>query len=255
MIRKTRTEIPSSTTTQPATAAPPTSANCLPLNLPLRSTMGIRMKTRTNPKLHRRSSLAAAVLFFAVSAAAQSDPGAAHPTPRIGVMTRHGLAGVVTSISGSALVMEIPENVTFTVHIDPTTRIASAGQAAALTDIHPGDPILANGEVDDQARTIEALAITIQNPLAARMFQTLRAGFGKTWTAGIVTTVQGNSITVARRDGQSQTFGIDEGTAWRLHDQPATSAMIRAGESIRAQLRPGASLASQVTIQGMTHAN
>ncbi len=213
------------------------------------------MKPRTNPKLHRRTALAAAVLFFAVTAAAQSNLGAARPAPDIGVMTRHGLAGVVTSISGSDIVMEIPENVTFTVHIGPTTRIASAGQAAALTDIHPGDPILASGEVDDQARTIEAIAITIQNPLAARMFQTLHASFGKTWTAGIVTAVQGNAITVQRRDGQSQTFSVDESTAWRLNDQQGNSAMIRAGEGIRVQLRPGTSVASQVTIQGVAHPN
>jgi Domain of unknown function (DUF5666) len=213
------------------------------------------MKTRTNPRMLCAVAAAALLLFSAVCAAAQGGENDAQPAPRIGTMTRHGLAGVVTSISESTIVIDIPENVSFTVHTGPSTLINGAGQAAALSDIHRGDPILANGDIDEQTRTIQALAITIQAPFAAQMFQTLRASFGKTWTAGIVTAVQGNSITVARRDGQSQTFGVDEGTAWRLHDQPATSAMIRAGESIRAQLRPGASLASQVTIQGMTHTN
>jgi hypothetical protein len=151
--------------------------------------------------------------------------------------------------------MQIPENVTFTVQIGASTRIASGGQAATLSDIHRGDPILANGDIDEQARTIQAIAVNIQQPLAARMFENLRANFGKTWTAGIVTAVQGNSITVQRRDGQSQTFSVDDGTAWSLHDQPATSAMARVGESIRVQLRPGASVANQVSIQGMTHPN
>jgi hypothetical protein len=170
-------------------------------------------------------------------------------------MTRHGVAGVVTSLSESTIVMEIPENVSFAVQAGPSTRIVSAGQTAALSDIHPGDPILANGDIDEQARTIQALFITIQPPFAAQMFHTLRASFGKTWTAGIVTAVQGNSITVQRRDGQSQTFTVNDGTAWRLHDQEGTSAMIRVGESIRVQLRPGATLASQVSIQGMTRPN
>jgi hypothetical protein len=213
------------------------------------------MKTRTNPQMLRTAGAAAVLLFSVLFAAAQAGGNEAQPAPRLGNMTRHGLAGVVTSISESTIVIEIPENVSFSVHTGPSTHIIGAGQATALSDIHPGDPILANGDIDEQARTIQALSITIQPPFAAQMFQTLRASFGKTWTAGIVTTVQGNSITVARRDGQSQTFGVDEGTAWRLHDQPATSAMIRAGESIRVQLRSGASLASQVTIQGMTHPN
>jgi uncharacterized protein DUF5666 len=212
------------------------------------------MQTRTNPQL-RRWPAVTAVLFcaFAVAFAAAQETG--NPAPRVGNMTRHGLAGVVTSISGSAILMEIPENVSFTVQAGPSTRIVSAGQPAALSDIHPGDPILANGDIDEQARTIQALTITIQQPLAARMFENLRANFGKTWTAGIVTAVQGNSITVQRRDGQSQTFSVDDGTAWSLHDQPATSAMARVGESIRVQLRPGASVANQVSIQGMTHPN
>lgn len=214
------------------------------------------MTTRTNLQTPRAIAIAAALLLAVVCAAAQdAQSGEAQSPPRIGNMTRHGLAGVVTSVSESTIVIEIPENVSFTVHTGPSTRVTSAGQSAALSDIHRGDPILASGDIDEQARTIQARTITLQDPFAARMFQTLRANFGKTWTAGIVTTVEGNSITVARRDGQSQTFGVDEGTAWRLHDQQATSSMIRVGESIRVQLRPGATLASQVSIQGMTRPN
>ena len=212
------------------------------------------MNTSTNPQKLRPLSIAvAALLVSAVCAAAQSD--ANPPGPRVGNMTRHGLAGVVTSINASAIAMEIPENVTFTVQIGPSTQFTSAGQSAAATDLHRGDPILVNGDIDEQARTIQAHAITIQNPLAAKMFEHQRADFGKTWTAGIVTAVQGNSITVQRRDGQSQTFAVDDGTTWRLNDQPATSAMIRVGESIRVQLHPGATLASQVSIQGMIRPN
>ncbi|MGB9032072.1 MAG: DUF5666 domain-containing protein [Acidobacteriaceae bacterium] len=212
------------------------------------------MNTSTNPQKLRPLSIALAVLLVsAVCAAAQSD--ANPPAPRVGNMTRHGLAGVVTSISGSTIVMQIPENVTFTVQISPSTRIVSAGQSAAATDIHPGDPILASGDVNEQARTIQAVAITIQAPLAAKMFEHLRANFGKTWTAGIVTAVQSDAITVQRRDRQSQTFTVDDGTTWRLNDREGTPAMIRVGESIRVQLRPGASAASQVSIQGMTRPN
>ncbi len=213
------------------------------------------MTTRTNLQTPRAIGIAAALLLAAACAAAQDTQSEAQPAPRIGIMTRHGLAGIVTSVSGSTIVMDVPENVSFTVQFSLSTLFVGRGAPFAAADLHPGDPILANGDIDEQARTIQARTITLQDPFAARMFQTLRANFGKTWTAGIVTAVEGNSITVARRDGQSQTFGVDDGTAWRLHDQQATSSMIRVGESIRVQLRPGATLASQVSIQGMTRPN
>ncbi len=213
------------------------------------------MTTRTNLQTPRAIGIAAALLLAAACTAAQDTQSEAQPAPRIGIMTRHGLAGVVTSVSGSTIVMDIPENVSFTIQSSLSTLMVGRSAPFAIADLHPGDPILVNGDIDEQARTIQAHTITLQPPFSATILEHQRANFGKTWTAGIVTAVEGNSITVARRDGQSQTFGVDEGTAWRLHDQPATSSMIRVGESIRVQLRPGASLASQVSIQGMTRPN
>ena len=204
---------------------------------------------KAHPNLHflRSVCATAGVLLLAACTLAQTNSG-----PRIGVIHQHGFAGVVSSISGSTIVMEIPENVSFTVQIGPSTRIAGAGQSAAITDLHPGDPIFASGAVDEQARTIAAQEITLQQPLAARMFENQRANFGKTWTAGIVTAIQGNSITVTRRDGQTQTFSVDDATAWRVNDRDGSAAMLHAGERIRAQLRPSESAATRVTIQGMT---
>jgi hypothetical protein len=78
-------------------------------------------------------TLAAAVLSTtlpAICAMAQISDSEAQPAPRIGVMRRHGLAGVVTSITGSQLVMQIPENVPFTIQTGPSTRFTSLGQDA-----------------------------------------------------------------------------------------------------------------------------
>jgi hypothetical protein len=206
------------------------------------------MSVRTNAQTLRSIGVAAAVLVAAGMAAGQSS--GAGLTPRIGVIHQHGLAGVVTSVSGPTIVIEIPENVSFTVQTSPSTRFTSAGQTVAFSEIHPRDPIFASGEVDEQARTIQAQEIAVQQPLAARMFENQRANFGRTWTAGVVTAVEGKSIAVARRDGQSQTISVDDGTVWRLNDRDASAAMLRAGERIRVQLRP-AGPAARVTIQGI----
>ena len=199
-------------------------------------------------------TLAAAVLSTtipALCAVSQSRDSEAQPPPRIGVMTRHGLAGVVTSITGSQLVMQIPENVPITVQIGPSTRISDLGQDATLGAIHVGSAIFASGDLNEDTRIIRAQVITIQPGAAAQMLENRRANFGRTWTAGLITALQGESITVKRMDGQSQTFTVGQDTVWRFHDQPATSSMARVGERITVQLRPDASLAIQVSIAGM----
>jgi len=209
-----------------------------------------------------RALCSAAIATFLVAAlppvfaAAQDSGNQAQPGPRIGVMTRHGLAGIVTSISGSSVVMEIAENVSFTVQIGVSTHIASrSGESEAATDIQLGDMIFATGEVDDNAHTIQALSVAIQPPAAAQVFNILRTNFGKTWTAGIVTAIQNDSITVQRMDGRAQKFSVDQDTVWRLHDQPAASAMIRVGERVNVQLNPATSQATRVAIAGMAHPN
>jgi hypothetical protein len=197
----------------------------------------------------RCARLAVTFLFAVVPLLAAQDPSAGQ---RVGFMTRRGLAGVVTSVdSGPTIVMEVPENVSFTVHTGPTTSIVSPSQPLSIVEIHPGDAILASGDIDEDAHTIQALTITIQNPIAARMLQNLRASFGKTWTAGIVTAIAGSAIALQRLDGQSQTFTVDDSTIWRRGDQPATSALVHTGERIRAQFHSPDSPAQSVNIQGM----
>jgi len=204
------------------------------------------MPTLAHPAIPR---IAAAILIAAMPAVLAPAQDA-QPAPRIGVMHRHGLAGVVTSVNGSTLVIEVPENVSFTVHSSPSTAIVGRGGAATIGDIHRGDPILASGGIDEQARTIKAQQITLQQPFAATMLERQRANFGKTWTAGIVTAADATSITVQRRDGVFQSFSIAPNTVWRLRDQDATSSLLHPGEVIRVELRP-AGPAEKVTIQGM----
>ncbi len=223
------------------------------------------MKTCTCFHTPRRLRVSAAIFVAAIPAvvaAAQDNGNNVRPAPGIGVIHQHGMAGVVASISGSSIVIQIPENVTYTVQTSSVTRIGTPGTVVSgselrpveLSDIHPGDPIFASGDIDEQARTIAAQQITLQPPFAARMFERQRANFGKTWTAGIVSAVHGNSITVARRDGRSQTFSTDDSTVWRLNDRDGAPAMLRIGERIQVRLRP-AGPAAKVTIQGMTRQN
>lgn len=178
---------------------------------------------------------------------AQQTSNATQPRMRIGVMTRHGFAGVVTSVSGSQIVMEISEDVSMTVNVDPSRQ-------ATLQDIHAGDAIFASGQVDEQAHTIDAATVELRPAQLARMLEMRRANFGRIWTAGVITAIQAGSMTVKRMDGQSQTFSVDPDTVYQLRDQPGDSTMLRVGERIDVRLRSsgGQLLAVKVTIGGMT---
>ena len=191
----------------------------------------------------------------AVCAVAQNVNNDAQRPARIGAITRHGLAGIVSSISGSQIVMQIPENVDIIVEISPSTRVTSVGQDAALGAIRVGDAIFASGELKEEARTIQAQVISLQPERAAQMIENRRANFGRAWTAGVITMVRGESITVQRMDGQSQTFAVDQDTVYQLRDQEGSFAMLHPGERITVQLRLGQSLATHVNIAGMTRAN
>jgi Domain of unknown function (DUF5666) len=184
---------------------------------------------------------------------AQQAPKPGPPGPRIGVMTRHGLAGVVTAVSASQIVMEIPEDVSMTVNVGPSTRIVDLGQPGALQDIHVGDAIFASGQVDDQARTIDATVVELRPAQAARMLEIFRGNFGRTWTAGVVTAIEPGSITVKRMDGQSQTVGVDADTIYKLRDQPGDSSMLRLGERVNVMLRSSGRqlLARTIGISGL----
>lgn len=201
----------------------------------------------------RSISLAAALLcagLSAVSAVAQADGGGTQTPQRVRAMTRHGLAGIVRSVSGSQIVMAIPENVDLTVQISSGTHVSDHGQDVTPDAIRVGDAIFASGEVDEETRTIQAQSIAIQSGQALQMLETLRSNFGRAWTAGVTTSVQGDSIVLKRMDGQSETFTVDSGTVYRLNDQPANRSTLTVGERVRARFRQGGSVASVVTIQG-----
>jgi hypothetical protein len=189
------------------------------------------------------------------AAHAQENTQGTTPPLRIGVMHRHGLAGIVTSINGSQIVMQIAENVDFTVEMGSSTRITDLGQDASPGAIRVGDAIFASGDLNEAQRTIQAQVIALQTNRDAQMIGQLRATFGTAWTAGVITSVQADSITLTRMDSQSQTFTLDPGTIYRLRDQPGDFAMVHAGERIVARFRPGQTIARMVTIQGMAPTN
>ena len=123
-------------------------------------------------------------------------------------------------------------------------------QPVQASEIHPGDMLIAAGEVDKKAKTVGAVFMF---DVDAERVCAAREGFGKTWTAGKVTAIQDLKITIERAgDKQSQTIAVDENTSFRKRGQDITLADVKVGDFISAQggLHDDVFLATTLRVMG-----
>lgn len=191
-----------------------------------------------------------AVLIFAPAVTlaaqnAQTGSGAA-----IGVMTVRGKAGIANQVSPSQISMEVPEHVTFTVHILPDTRFTQDGQQVSAGAIQPGSAIFVHGLLDIQARTVKAQTIDVLTE--SRALRMLIENYGRTWTAGVITAVGNASITIQHMDGTVGELAVNTNTSVQFHGQPALLSDLRKGERVNVRLKPNhRSVVESIRIQGM----
>jgi hypothetical protein len=176
---------------------------------------------------------------------AQPDSGA-----RIGVMNIHGKACIATQVSLSQISLAIPEHVTLTVHVLPGTRFTQDGQPVSEDAVQPGSAIFVHGLFDFQARTVDAEVIDLMpesRPLRMRM-----ENYGRTWTSGVITSVQNESITIQHLDGSFGTLVVNASSSVLLHGDPALLSDLRRGERVEVELeRNNPAVAQTIRIQGM----
>ncbi len=196
------------------------------------------------------SACLAAVLVLApagvlAAQGAQPDSGA-----RIAVMTVRGKAGIATQVSPSQISLAIPEHITFTVRILPSTRFTQEGQSVSEGAVQPGSAIFVHGLFYIQARTVDAEVIDLMpqsTPLRMRM-----ENYGRTWTSGVITSVQNGSITIQHLDGSFGTLVVNASSSVLLHGDPALLSDLRRGERVEVELeRNKPSAAQTIRIQGM----
>lgn len=123
--------------------------------------------------------------------------------------------GVVTAVSGSNITVRDEQGQVYTVETGPNTHIRKDREEAQLSDIHPGDTIVAAGHLDEQAKTLGAMFVVVLSPEQAARMKQMQESFGKTWTAGKVTAKNGLTLTVERPDKVSQTVTVNENTEFR----------------------------------------
>jgi hypothetical protein len=159
----------------------------------------------------------------------------------------HSVRGDVTAITGNTITVKTEEGQVYTIQTGPNTRFRKQRDPIQIGEVHTGDMIAAVGDKDVKARTMGAAFVMV---IDKARYEQMRAGFGKTWTAGVVQSIEGTNIMIKRADGQTQTIAVDENTSFRRRREDITLPDIKAGETIgaRGALHNGAFLATLVNV-------
>jgi len=143
------------------------------------------------------------------------------------------VAGEVLSVAGANVTVKAEDGSTMTIVTTDNTRMmkgrggfgggqrgggqnegGSGPVSIKLTDLKPGDGIMALGNLDAPNKTLHA-AILAEVADAAQL-KTMRDNLGKTYISGKVTAIDLDNakMTVERPDKVSQTIGFDETTSF-----------------------------------------
>ena len=121
----------------------------------------------------------------------------------------------ITAISGSSVSLETEDGWTRTITVTTDTAITKGGQKAALSDLEVGDTVrLGQKRNADGSWTVTALAVVLPK------------------TAGTVTAIGSDTITITGRDGTAQTIHTTGSTTYHKGKADGTRADVTVGSQI-----------------------
>lgn len=125
------------------------------------------------------------------------------------------VGGEVTAVSGATVTVKAEDGATYQIVTTDNTRLMKGrGVPLKLTDLKPGDGVMAMGNLDAPNKTLHAAVLFATDGAQLRE---QRANLGKTFIMGKVTAIDLDSakMTIERPDNVSQTIGFDESTSFR----------------------------------------
>jgi hypothetical protein len=142
--------------------------------------------------------------------------GPGKPFAGTGPMAGRGLGQItVSAVSGSSISLATEDGWTRTITATSTTTITKGGAAATLADVAVGDAIrFSENRNADGTYTITSIAIVLPE------------------VAGTVSAVGTDTITIALRDGTSQTIRTNGSTAYHLDQADAKRTDVTVGSTI-----------------------
>jgi Domain of unknown function (DUF5666) len=159
----------------------------------------------------------------------------------------HSVRGDITTISGNNITIKTDDGKNWSIATSVNTRFRKERDLIKISDLHVGDMIAAIGDKDPKAKTLGAVFIVV---IDKQRYEQMRADFGKTWTAGIVQSINGTNITIKRPDKVIQTIAVDENTEFRRRREDIVLPDIKPGDNISARgaIKNGAFLATTVAV-------
>lgn len=159
----------------------------------------------------------------------------------------HSVRGDITAISGNTISVKTEQGELYSIATGPNTHFRKQRDEIQVSDLHVGDMIAAIGDKNEKAKTLGAVFVMV---IDKARYEQMRADFGKTWTAGVVQSIDGTNITIKRPDNVTQTVSVDENTSFRRRREDITLLDIKPGDNIgaRGSLQNGAFLATIVNV-------
>jgi hypothetical protein len=158
--------------------------------------------------------------------------------PRGGFMAfGNAVRGTVTAVSGNEFTVKNEQGETYKVETGPNTRFMKDRQPVKASDVHVGDVVMTAGEIDEKAHTVGAAFLAVLDAEAVQRMKQMEADFGKTWTAGKITAINTDNLTIAieRPDKKAQTITVNENTSFQKHRESITLADIKVGDMVSAR--------------------
>ena len=124
------------------------------------------------------------------------------------------VAGEVTSVTGATLTVKAEDGNTVQIVTTDNTRVMKDRGPVKVSDLHPGDGLMAFGNLDPATHTLHAAMVMAED---AAQVKAMRENLGKTYITGRVTAVDLDNarMTVERPDHVSQTIGFNETTSFK----------------------------------------
>jgi hypothetical protein len=150
------------------------------------------------------------------------------------------LFGTVTAVGTGTITIRDPQGFSRTIAVGTSTTYTNGGAAGSLTDVVVGSEILAQGTIDTNQTTLDAVSVAVNSATAATT---------KT-ISGTVTAVSGSSVTVLAKDGTSTTFTFTTATTFKEGSTTASESSLAVGQKVDVEVdAAAATTALNVTIK------
>jgi hypothetical protein len=168
----------------------------------------------------------AGLLLLAGLAAARAQDAPAQGGDQAGGRGRYAgmqrVGGTVTTVAGANITIKGEDGASYqVVTTDNTRMMRGRGVTIKVSDLKPGDGLMAMGNLDAPNKTMHAAMVMSVDAEQMKKIEEARkqelANLGKTNIMGRVTAIDldNATMTVERPDGVSQTIGFDEGTSFK----------------------------------------